>query len=70
MYNTDGILNKNGAVMKYVTLQVVIQDHIKQLEFAVSNLGEDHVYQSLMIEAPQSEYRLAELEGDPQLMPR
>ena len=39
VYNADGTHNRNGAITDYVTLRVTIQDHVEELEFAVSDLG-------------------------------
>ncbi|EGO01047.1 hypothetical protein SERLA73DRAFT_50646, partial [Serpula lacrymans var. lacrymans S7.3] len=38
VYNADGTLNTNGAIKEFVILLMEINNHIKKISFAVTNL--------------------------------
>ena len=40
VYNTNGTLNKNGSIKKFTILQLVINDHYKCIDFAITELGD------------------------------
>ena len=44
IYNADGTLNKGGKIEEYVEIQMIIQDHVERIQFAVSDLGEADVF--------------------------
>ena len=39
VYNADGTLNRNGVIKETTTLQMIIQDHVEEITFAISDLG-------------------------------
>ena len=38
VYNTNGTLNKNKSIKKFVILQLAINDHYKHIDFAIIEL--------------------------------
>jgi hypothetical protein len=44
VYNADGTLNANGAITETCKLCMTIQDHIEEVNFAVSDIGNSDVY--------------------------
>ena len=44
VYNADGTLNANGAITQTCKLRMVIQDHVEEINFAVSDIGNSDVY--------------------------
>jgi hypothetical protein len=44
VYNADGTLNSNNAITETCKLHMTIQDHIEDVNFAVFNIGNSHVY--------------------------
>ena len=43
IWNVDGTHNKSGAIKHYVDLQVRCGDRIKEMQFLVTNIGEDEL---------------------------
>jgi len=39
VYNADGTLNANGAITEMCKLNMTIQDHVEEINFAVSDIG-------------------------------
>jgi len=44
VYNADGTLNANGAITETCKLRMTVQDHVEEIEFAVSDIGSSDVY--------------------------
>ena len=44
VYNADGTLNHNGVIKETTTLRMIIQDHVKEIMFAISDVGNTDVY--------------------------
>jgi hypothetical protein len=44
VYNADGTLNSNGAITETCKLHMTFQDHIEEVNFAVSDIGNSDVY--------------------------
>ena len=44
IYKADGTLNTGGKIEEYVKIQMIIQDHVKRMQFTISNLGEADVF--------------------------
>ena len=64
VYNTDGSLNLGGPITDYITLRITIQDHVEQLEFAVSDLGTQDMFighEWLKMHNPSIDWRKAEI---------
>ena len=43
VYNADGTLNSNGAITETCKLCMTIQDHIEEVNFAVSDIGNSDI---------------------------
>ena len=47
VYNSDGTLNKNGAIKGFVEIRMTIGDHSEKIELGVTNLGRMDVFLGL-----------------------
>jgi hypothetical protein len=64
VYNANRSLNIGGPITDYVTPQVTIQDHVKQLEFTMSDLGNQDMFighEWLTLHNPSINWRRAEV---------
>ena len=44
VYNADGTLNVDGSIEGYTQLQIFVEDHSKQIEWAITNLGNTNIF--------------------------
>ncbi|EGN91062.1 hypothetical protein SERLA73DRAFT_19403, partial [Serpula lacrymans var. lacrymans S7.3] len=44
VYNTDGTLNKDGAIKEFIELRMSIEDHEENIHFAVTSLGSGRMF--------------------------
>ena len=44
VYNADGTLNRNGVIRETTTLRMIVQDHVEEIMFAISDVGNTNVY--------------------------
>ena len=44
VYNADGTLNKAGAIKEYISMRMIIHNHIERIDLAVTNLGETDIF--------------------------
>jgi hypothetical protein len=47
VYNTDGTLNKDGAIEGFIEIKMTIGDHSEKIELGVTNLGKTDVFLGL-----------------------
>ena len=47
VYNADGTLNADGSIEGYTQLRMFVEDHSKQIELAVTNLGNTDIFLGL-----------------------
>lgn len=44
IYNVDATLNKSKTIKAYVEIWMIIQNHVKRIQFAVPDLGEANLF--------------------------
>ena len=44
VYNIDSTLNKNGSIKEFATLQLAINNHYKNIDLAVTELGDTDLF--------------------------
>jgi len=43
-YNADGTINKSGSITDIVDMNMMIGDHIEEIQFSVTDLGKRYVF--------------------------
>ena len=64
VYNADSSLNIGCPITDYMMLRIMIQDHVEQFKFTVSDLGTQDMFigrEWLQLHNPSIDWRKAEI---------
>ena len=67
VHNADGMLNKNRSITDYVFLRLSVRNHMKQLKFAVADLGTHDLFVGhkwLKLHNPNINWKTSEIRFD------